>query len=122
MREGPTAKRIWLAVSRAGARLWRNNVGALEDKHGQWVRFGVGGKGGSDYIGFMPVKIEQRHVGKTFAVFTALEVKGSGTTITDDQIQYVELVRKAGGIAGIAFGPEEAITIIQSFDGLEDQA
>lgn len=122
MREGPTAKRIWLAVSRAGARLFRNNVGALEDKTGRWVRFGVGGKGGSDYIGFMPVKILPEHVGRTFAVFTALEVKGSGTKVQPEQVDFVQLVRKAGGIAGIAYGVEEAINIVQTFDGIKDRA
>lgn len=122
MREGPVAKRVWLAVSKAGARLWRNNVGMLEDKTGRWVKFGVGGKGGSDYIGLTPVKILPEHVGRTFAVFTALEIKGEGTKIKDDQIRYIELVRRAGGIAGIAYGPEEAVNLVQSFDGKPDRA
>ena len=122
MREGPVAKRVWLAVSRAGARVWRNNVGKLEDKTGRWVSFGVGGKGGSDYIGFTPVKIRPEHVGKTFAVFTAIEVKGEGTKITDEQRTFVNLIESAGGISGIAFRPNDPLFWIDSFDGVDDRA
>lgn len=57
--------------------------------------------GGSDLIGWMPVRITQEMVGDTVAVFTAVEVKAK-TSATDEQLAFIAAVRKAGGRAGIA--------------------
>ena len=41
---------ILIALSKAGATVWRNNTGALQDKTGRLVRYGLC-KGSSDIIG-----------------------------------------------------------------------
>jgi len=42
-----------VALSEAGARVFRNNTGVLKDKTGRPVKFGLC-KGGSDIIGICP--------------------------------------------------------------------
>ena len=112
MREQPILKRIMLACSRGATRLWRNNCGSLQDRNGQWVRFGVANPGGSDLIGFTKVKITEAHVGMTLAVFTAVEVKQKSGRVRKDQQIFIDLVRAAGGIAGIARSVEEAKALL----------
>lgn len=57
--------------------------------------------GGSDLIGWTPVRITQEMVGDTVAVFTAVEVK-AGTKASKEQLAFIAAVQKAGGRAGIA--------------------
>jgi hypothetical protein len=57
--------------------------------------------GGSDLIGWLPVRITQEMVGDTIAVFTAVEVK-AGTKASPEQLAFIAAVKKAGGRAGIA--------------------
>lgn len=69
-----------------GCVLLRNNSGALTDKTGRTVRYGLGAVSkkhderikSSDEIGFTRVVITPQMVGKTVAIFTAVEVKGPG--------------------------------------------
>ena len=44
--------------------------------------------------------------------FVALEVKGPRGRITDEQAAFIELVRRSGGLAGVARSVEEAREII----------
>ncbi len=67
--------KITIALSEAGVPVWRNNVGAYKTEAGAFVRFGVGGKGGSDLIGITPVTVTPEMVGKKLGIFTAVEVK-----------------------------------------------
>ena len=56
-------------------RLFRNNTGLCTYlKNGRkWkVKYGIGGTGGSDLIGFTQLKITQEMVGKEMAIFTAV--------------------------------------------------
>lgn len=102
------------------ARLYRNNSGALSDKNGRPVRFGLGNvskefnkkyKTG-DYIGFVPVTITQDMVGKTLPVFANIEMKALGFTVKLDynpnsrefaQNNFNKLVTSNNGIAGFAY-------------------
>ncbi len=70
--------------------------------------------GGSDLIGWTPVKITPDMVGKKIAVFTAIEVKTPTGRATDDQINFLHRLAQDGGIGGIARSPEEAVGIIQT--------
>jgi hypothetical protein len=53
-------------------------------------------------------------VGKPVAVFTAIELKAGRTRTSPEQANFIEQLRRAGGIAGIAYTPEEALNIIQN--------
>jgi hypothetical protein len=90
-------RRILDACCRGPVRLFRNNVGALEDKTGRIVRYGLC-KGSSDLIGWHTVEITPDMVGQRVAVFVALEVKDKGR-LTQEQATFLEVVRRAGGIA-----------------------
>jgi hypothetical protein len=64
-------------------------------------------KGSSDIIGWKPVVITPDMVGKTVAIFTAIEVKYGSTKITEEQKNFVDQVNKHGGFAKIIYGVNE---------------
>lgn len=69
-------------------------------------------KGSSDLIGWTSVVITPEMVGKTVALFTAIEVKNESGRITVEQQNFIEQVSQAGGIAGIVRSPEFAEKLI----------
>lgn len=85
--------------------VWRNQIGAT--KHGgRFVRYGVGGKGGSDLIGLCGGR------------FFALEVKSATGRATEEQFAFICAVRMAGGFASIVRSAEEAIgAMVRCRDG-----
>ena len=89
-----------MALSKAGCLVWRNNTGALQDKNGRWVSFGLC-KGSADIIGIAP---DGR--------FLAVEVKAPGGKVSLDQQKFVLAVQLAGGLAGVARSADEALSII----------
>lgn len=100
--ESVILRKIMLAASKVGARLFRNNVGFA--KYGDVVvKYGVGNPGGSDLIGIAP---DGR--------FLAIEVKKPGEYPTPEQRRFIEGVIAAGGIAGVARSEEEAVALILS--------
>ncbi len=78
---------IRLAASEAGVVLHRNNIGAYKDPRGYFVRYGVGGNGGSDLIGW------RKHHG--IAQFIAVEVKTATGKATKEQLNFIQLVFRA---------------------------
>ena len=96
-------------------RLWRNNSGSLPDpRTGRYVQFGVGSPGGSDLIGYRRVTVTPEMVGQDVAVFAAVEVKTARGRVRPEQQQFVDHIRGAGGIAGIARSVDEAKNILLS--------
>lgn len=107
------SKRIQIATSILGARLFRNNRGLFLTLDGlRKVRAGLETDGASDLIGFTPVEITADMVGKTIAVFTTIEVKRPGGSKTKSQKDFVNFVNKQGGLAGFATCESEAVDII----------
>lgn len=113
-------RRIMLALSEAGCTIWRNETsGAWVGKqlhragdqvtltNARMIRFGLA-VGSSDLVGIAP---DGR--------FLAVEVKTKTGRPSAEQINFIEAVRRAGGIAGIARCPEEALELISN---LEDDA
>ena len=99
---------IILACSKGGTRLFRNNCGSYQTPQGKWVKYGVANPGGSDLIGLRTVTITPEMVGRKLAVFSAIEVKTPTGRATEQQQQFIEMVRSFGGIAGIARSVEQA--------------
>lgn len=112
MKETDVQNTIRLRLSKGNTRLFRNNVGMLEDRKGNFVRYGLC-PGSSDLIGWTTVTVTPDMVGKQVAVFTAVEVKASRTRATEQQYAFICAVKKAGGRAGVARGIMEAKQIIE---------
>jgi len=88
---------------------WRNNRGAIKTKTG-YITYGIpdpphGRKPdklkGGDRIGWTDVIVTPDMVGKTVAVFTSIEIKGSGDQLKPGQIKWHNLVLRNGGISEI---------------------
>jgi len=67
--------------------------------------------GSSDLIGMKSVIITPDMVGKTMAVFTAIEVKTPTGKISPEQVNFLNMVKKMGGL-GIICRDENNIPIL----------
>lgn len=93
-----------MAVSAAGARVFRNNRGMFYTMDGRKVRAGLEANGASDLIGFVPIIITPEMVGRKVAVFLALECKNESWKKPNKehelvQQHFIEFVKENGGIA-----------------------
>lgn len=110
---------VFLEAAQKGVMLFRNNVGALQDKSGRLVRFGLANETekqnkllkSSDNIGWRELIIRQEWVGYKIAQFVSREIKHEGWVFdpNDDheaaQATWNNLVLAAGGDAAFASGP-----------------
>lgn len=115
-KETPVMQAIRLSIGGIkGIRLFRNSVGALADRFGKWIEYGLG-KGTSDLIGWKRVIVTPEMVGHPIAVFVAIEVKAPGGRTNKErmqqQINFLETVAADGGLAGIAFSVADAKRIV----------
>ena len=100
-------QRIRLACGRGPVRLWRNNTGALIDRQGRFVRFGLC-KGSSDLIGLRSLEVTPELVGQRLAQFVALEVKTASGVVGSEQRAFLRFVQELGGVAAVCRSVEEA--------------
>ena len=126
MRESAVTSHIRLEAAHRGIELWRNNSGGFYDESGRFIRFGLGSFlpqhecKSSDYIGITPILVTPEMVGKVLGVFTAIEIKESGWVFNKNdkralaQKKFIDIVKKAGGIAGFAASKEDFIRIIRN--------
>lgn len=110
VKEKNIMNQLMLEASRRGDRLWRNNTGQGWQGKPLWtgdllilrgprpINFGLC-KGSSDLIGYTKVKVTEDMVGKEIAVFTAIEVKTARTKATNEQENFINLIKTAGGQA-----------------------
>lgn len=127
MKETNLVKKIMLAVSKTGARIFRNNTGMgyqgktarkngmIIIKHPRVLHAGLC-EGSSDLIGWTPVKITPDMVGREVAVFTAIEVKTKGGRSTKDQRAFISQIKESGGIAGIARSEKQATKLLSQYE------
>lgn len=93
---------IRVALSAVGYCVFRNNSGIATFPNGAKVRYGLGGTGGADLIGIC-------NDGKFFAI----EVKTEKGRVTEDQENFLRVVRAHGGKAGVARSVEQALEIVK---------
>lgn len=122
---------VALAATSLDMRLLRNNRGALLDKQGRPVRFGLGHTSkkdddfkSSDLIGGCKVTITPEMVGKTVFILTAVEVKPEGWQMPKNlkpshheygQLKFLEWVIKMGGFGGFARNAADVAEIYNHF-------
>jgi hypothetical protein len=130
MKEKNLMSLIMLAVGKAGVRVFRNNTGqAWQGAERKFYE--EGGRrvlkiydprpidaglveGSSDLIGWTEVTITPEMVGQKIAVFTAIEVKKNiKSVVSAKQLNFLTVIRNAGGIAGLARDPEEAARLVK---------
>lgn len=126
MNESSVAQRVALEAARLGILLMRNNVGVAIDQNGRHIRYGLMNESSkineqfksSDYIGPTPVRCYVEGIGWTvLGVFTAIETKESNWKFSQSdkravaQANFHDIVRKYGGFAGFATGPEHVTRI-----------
>lgn len=109
---------VRLEASEKGVKLFRNNVGVLEDKTGRPVRYGLGNDSAKmneviksgDLIGIRGVVITPEMIGHRFGQFVSVECKSPGWQFTGTgrekaQLAWANLVNSMGGMACFATGP-----------------
>ena len=112
MTESEILSRILLELSRGDTRLFRINAGVawqgtvIERTPQRLVlarpyAIKLAAPGVSDLIGW------------TQGRFVAIEVKGGRRQPTDEQAAFLELVRRSGGLAGVARSVDDARAIIE---------
>lgn len=128
MSETPLLRRLMLAFTGIGARLFRNQVG--EGWYGNAIYNGTGSMfdvpivtikyprklsaglcvGSSDLIGWHSVEITPEMVGRRVAIFVAVEAKSDNGRASDEQGNFLKAVSDAGGIALLVTGEDEIET------------
>ena len=119
MSEAGVSSRIRLAEAEAGARLWRNNLGAVQTDDGRHIRYGLCNESAkinrhvksSDFIGIKPRLIQAADVGTVIGQFYAIEVKAANWHYSGDeheqaQFAFLTLVNSLGGIGKFSTGTE----------------
>lgn len=121
--ESETQQLIQLEAPKFGSILMRNNNVAFTDKTGRLVRAGLGNVSSnqnyksSDLIGWTEVLVTPDMVGKTVAVFTAIEVKSETWKPKRDsretaQNNFITWVNMRGGIAAIVKSVDEFVKVL----------
>lgn len=116
--EAYVQSQVRLEAPEKGVRLWRNNVGVLQDETGRPVRYGLANDSkalneklkSSDLVGWRRLLITQAMVGHIVAQTVVRECKPYGWTWrgTDRevaQLAWIQLVAADGGDARFTTGP-----------------
>lgn len=117
MTESELQNAVRLALGRhPSVRLYRNEVGQARHEdpvsgRTRVVRYGLC-PGSSDLIGWRRVLITPEHVGSQIAQFVAIELKAATGRVSTEQRQFIDLVNRWGGVAGVARSVEDAEALI----------
>lgn len=95
--------RIHMAVAAAGGvMVMRNNVGLVK-KGPHWIRYGLG-NGSADLIAVVA----------PWGRFLGIEVKRTkGSKVREDQERWLAVIRRYGGVTGIAKSVEDALRLVE---------
>lgn len=117
-REAYVLARTRIDEAATGARLWRNNVGVLQDVRGRPVRFGLANDSkalnaelkSSDLFGWRRLTIRADMVGSVIAQTVGRECKAPGWKYRGDareraQLNWINLVNADGGDAKFVSAP-----------------
>lgn len=131
MTEAELLKRLMLAITGIGSRVFRNHVGhawhgsgeAIVARWNTTVQLQPGDVvlrqarrvqsglcvGSHDLIGYTPHTITAADVGRTVAIFTSVEAKAERGRMSEEQVNFMRAVKACGGIAVEARAVEHAL-------------
>lgn len=125
--EEAVASECRLALNQRGIITMRNNVGALKDAKGRWVRFGLCNetKGmnevikSSDDICIIPYVVKPKDVGRKLGVFLGVEHKKRNWVFGSEsrevaQAQFQRMVSNVGGVAVFANSAQSVIAALEN--------
>ncbi len=101
MKEGDLQRLIMISLSENGCMVFRNNTGSYKSDSGVFIRYGLA-VGSADIIG----------IHKATGRFLAFEVKTSTGRPTKEQLNFIEQVRAANGVAGIVRSTQDALDLL----------
>jgi len=125
---------IMIALTKIGARVFRNHVGLSYQgkaerfnkpttvvvekgdivlRNARTVKSGLM-VGSSDLVGWNSRTITEYDIGRSIAVFVACEVKDEDGGLTDEQINFLQVVKDSGGVAIVARSAEDAVNGIKT--------
>ena len=114
MSETQLLRDILQRSSAAGQRLFRNQVGKYQLMDGRWLSSGLC-VGSADLIGWTPIVIDASMVGRTVAIFTAVETKAPRGRVSSEQARFIAAVQAQGGIGVVARAPEDVTRALEEF-------
>ena len=128
MTEAHVQSLVRLEAPRLDLRLWRNNVGVLDDEHGRPVRYGLANDSkalnqvlkSSDLIGWRSVTVTPDMVGARIAQVVTVECKSEGwtgpprTPREQAQAAWIKLVVDAGGVGGFVASVADLQALVAS--------
>lgn len=98
-----------------GSILFRNRRGMARLEDGGMFPYGLGPNGFPDNCGYTPMKITESMIGKTVAIFTAIEAKTESGVLAPHQAAVIQELKERGCIAGVATKADDVRTIIQEW-------
>lgn len=102
-------------ASEMGARVFKNTRGMFRLLNAEAkVKAGLLCPGASDLIGWKSIVITPDMVGKRFARFVAAEGKTATGRATSEQLNFIEQVQKAGGIAGVVRNSDDMKNLLNN--------
>jgi hypothetical protein len=106
MSESSIQREIRVRLSQLRKPFFRYQVGTFLSLQGAMVH--IGEKGVSDLIGMTPYVVQPEDVGRTIAVFTALEIKTAKGRLREEQAPFLRMVNSHGGLGAIVRSAEDA--------------
>lgn len=104
--------RLALSAQCRNATIFRNHCGALVDpRTGRLVQFGLA-PGSPDLVGWKTVEITPEMVGRRIAIFCGIEIKTPSGHVRPDQVAFLNRLRVAGGVAGVARSVDDAVSLL----------
>lgn len=116
--ENDVKQKILEACGHGDVRLWNHPVGGMS-VNDRFYKFGMG-KGASDLIGIKRRVIRIEDIGKVLGQFIAIEVKTDIGQASEEQLNFINVIRQFGGLAGIARNPTQAKVILESWELFEE--
>ncbi len=71
--------------------------------------------GSSDLIGWTPITITKCMIGHKIAIFTACEIKTNNLKPTKEQTNFINAIKKQGGIACVAYSENDLINEVNTW-------